>query len=1018
MSKAGVNQMSELKKRKKRSLVKRFRRTAHGAKNAVKLIRGSRFTPPYEAPYQVVMRDKFLRLRRYTEIESGAAIHLNVPILLVPPLMVTSQVYDIAPALSAINVLRGAGFDVWLTDFGVPENELGGMDRTLDDHLSLIDAAIDFVREQTGSDVHLAGYSQGGMFTYQVTAYRKSRGVASITTFGSPVDLNKNVPGGMHRDLVDRLLNSARSALSWTLDDLKGVPGSFSSMGFKLVSPRQELRYLKMMLGILGDREALSKIEPTRRFLGGEGFIAWPGPAFRSFVDNIIVQNRMMTGGFVVNGRPVTLSDITVPILYFVGEKDDFARPPSVRAIQKVVSSTEVYEVSVQAGHFGLVVGSRSLREVWPTFINWLKWQSADGFRPGNLLNVNEQKGATPATSATTAESDFSGFVEELAEDMWDKLGEVSLDVSGALSFLRWQSPRLAKLIRLGLGARVNMSQRLEDQAREIPDQTFFLYRGRAYSYAEANIRVNQFVYSLLSVGISRGDYVGIMMDNHPDYLSLIVALNRMGAVAVLLNPGSQGSVLKQAIDAGSVTGIIADPGHLEAVLEVLPKDKAWMVYGDATQAAIPQGVACLEKLMDERIRECPLKSGANPGLADDVAMLVFTSGTTGLPKAARITNGRWMMAATGSAIAGALTPNDTVYCALPLYHATGLLLGAGGALVGGSRLALSPKFSVRGFWKDVKQCGATVVFYVGELCRYLISAPDSPSEKQHSVRLFFGNGMRGEVWEELVRRFGKVRVLEFYASTEGNVVLANLSGDKIGSVGRPPVISGPIELVKYDVENEDFLRDEMGMFIPCDDDEAGMLIGKITSLNPFSKFEGYTNKEASKKKILRGVFEPGDKWFVTGDILKRDEDGDYWFVDRVGDTFRWKGENISTEQVSNVVSQIPFVHLCAVYGVKLEGREGRAGMAALELAEGHSFDGESAYNFIQSELMPAGRPRFIRIVKALEVTSSLKVIKHQLQQEGIDTRYVRDSLYWYNEEKKTYTKLTKQNTAQAMALL
>ena len=277
---------------------------------------------------------------------------------------------------------------------------------------------------------------------------------------------------------------------------------------------------------------------------------------------------------------------------------------------------------------------------------------------------------------------------------------------------------------------------------------------------------------------------------------------------------------------------------------------------------------------------------------------------------------------------------------------------------------------------------------------------------------------MRAEVWEELLQRFGKVRVLEFYASTEGNTVLANLNGEKVGSVGRPPVLSPPLELVKFDVESGDFIKDSKGNLVLCEDDEPGMLLGKISSLNPFSKFEGYTSREASKEKIVTGAFERGDRWFITGDILRRDEDGDYWFVDRVGETFRWKGENISTEQVATVVSRIPWISLCAVYGVQIEGREGRAGMAAVQLAEGEKFDGDSVFKLIQSELMPAGRPRFMRVVKELQMTSSLKVIKHRLQQEGSDRTQFKDSLYWYNEEKMTYTKLTKRNNEKAMSLL
>ncbi len=1004
-----------------------FRRALFGVTNAMKLIRGGRFSAPYEAPFNVAMRTGFTRLRRYPAAEEVKDPSLKtIPILLVPPLMVTCQVYDISEELSALQRLIAEGFDVWVADFGVPEKEEGGMKRTLDEHLLAIDACIEYVVGETGSDVHLAGYSQGGMFIYQVTAYRKSRGVASIITFGSPVDLNRNVPGGLHRDLVDRLLNSAQSTLGFTLDGLRGVPGAFTSLGFKAVSPRQELRYLRMMMGLLDDREALGRLEPTRRFLGGEGFIAWPGPAFRSFVDNVIVHNRMMTGGFVVNGVSVTLSDVTVPILYFVGERDDFARPPSVRAVKKVVSSEELHEVSVSAGHFGLVVGSRSLKEVWPTTIEWVKWRCGRGEKPASLADIRAREEARasspaveePASVGELDESDFRGFATELAEDLWKGLGTASLDVTAAVSFLRWQVPHMARLPQWGLGGRVNMGLQLELQASKFPHHTFFLYQGRAFTYGQANQRVNQVIYALLRVGVRKGQHVAIIMDNHPDYLTGIMALNRMGAVSVLVHPGSRAEVLEQALEAGEVQGVIVDPDHALAVAEVVPVEQMWLFLADQRGRERVEGITVLDRLMDPRVVEAPITQDANRGQLGDLAMLVFTSGTTGLPKAARISNGRWMMGAVGAAVAAGLTPNDTVYCCLPLYHATGLILGAGGAMAGGSRLALSPRFSVSGFWTDVRQSGATVVFYVGELCRYLVTAPDVPHERNHSVRLFFGNGMRPEVWRELLRRFGRMRVLEFYASTEGNALLANLTGEKVGSVGRPPPLAASVELVQYDVEEDKFVRDISGWLVPCQTDEPGMLISQVQQLNPFSRFEGYTDQVATRKKMLTHVFEEGDQWFITGDILRRDQDGDYWFVDRVGDTFRWKGENISTEQVASVVMGVPFVEFCAVYGVSVERHEGRVGMAAIQVQEGEKFDGRAFFQRMEEGLMPAGRPRFVRVVRHLEMTRTLKVIKHRLQEEGMDPAGFKDALYWYNQARRTYTRVNKTNLEKALESL
>ncbi|MEZ4430640.1 MAG: alpha/beta fold hydrolase, partial [Nannocystaceae bacterium] len=376
-----------------RRLGKQLRRAAFGARNAVKVVRGGRFVPPYEASYELAANIGFVRLRHYPQDPPELPLTCAQPILLVPPLMVTSQVYDIAPDLSAIAFLRRAGFDVWLVDFGAPEDERGGLDRTLDQHVLAIDAAIDLIRERTGEPVHLAGYSQGGMFAYQVAAYRKGEGVASVITFGAPVDMQKNLGADVNRDLLANLARGAWTALARPFDAVSGIPGTFSSFGFKMLNPVKELQYLRMMLGALDDREALARLEPTRRFLGGEGFVAWPGPAFRSFVDDVIVHNRMMSGGFVINGRTVTLADIRAPILCFVGVRDEFARPRSVRAIAHAAPSAELHERAIDAGHFGLVVGSRAMDEVWPTVTRWILWSAGAGPRPTELVDVRARAG-------------------------------------------------------------------------------------------------------------------------------------------------------------------------------------------------------------------------------------------------------------------------------------------------------------------------------------------------------------------------------------------------------------------------------------------------------------------------------------------------------------------------------------------------------------------------------------------------------------------------------------------------
>jgi acyl-CoA synthetase (AMP-forming)/AMP-acid ligase II len=384
----------------------------------------------------------------------------------------------------------------------------------------------------------------------------------------------------------------------------------------------------------------------------------------------------------------------------------------------------------------------------------------------------------------------------------------------------------------------------------------------------------------------------------------------------------------------------------------------------------------------------------------------MFTSGTTGMPKAARVTNRRWAVAALGAAAGCQLTSRDTVYCALPLYHATGLLIGCGGALVGGARLALAPKFSTSTFWNDVHRYGASVVIYVGELCRYLVNAPPTPIERSHAVRVFAGNGMRKDVWERVLERFGDVRVLEFYGSTEGNVALVNLSGRKVGSVGRPFVEETNIELAEYDAATGDIVRDEDGYGVVAETNEPGLLLSRVANAHPLARFDGYADEEATERKLLRDVFEKGDAWFNTGDVLRKDEDGDYWFIDRVGDTFRWKGENVSTEQVSQVIQTMPSIDFCSVYGVELEGHEGKAGMAAIQLKDGATFDTELASKLVNENLFPAARPLFIRVVEHLPVTNTLKLTKVQLEKEGANPRNISDALYFYNQDAEQYEPL------------
>ncbi|MCS6899311.1 MAG: alpha/beta fold hydrolase [Myxococcales bacterium] len=1003
-----------------RRLQKGLARLSKGAKNTIEVLREGRMGSPYRAPFEVILEEKNFRLRHYPTPE-GATRTVQQPLLLVPPLMVSSEIYDISPELSAVSWLGSQGLDVWLVDFGIPEQEEGGLARTLDDHVLAVDQCVEYLRNELGQEVHLVGYSQGGMFVYQCAAYRQARGLVSVITMGSPVDIWKNLPIPLRSEVTEKLVMLARAPVAAAISDLPGLPGALTSTGFKLLSARKEIKHFIQLLGMAPDKQALRDAanEPKRRFLNGEGFVAWPGPAFRKFVEDMIVNNRMASGGFVIAGRSVTLADITCPILFFVGTRDEIAFPHAVRAIRKAAPKAEIHEVPIRAGHFGLVVGSVAMGQVWPLVAEWIQWKAGSGPRPRALDSVlspsppdappgGEDYEAIQVALEDVAAGGVRGLYDlatEAVDFLWRRMGDVSLEVSEVVDTLRWQLPRLAQIKRMASDSRISLAAMLSEQAASIPERTFFLWRGKAYSYREAEARVNQTLCALVRAGVKPGDHVGVLMGNSPWCLTAVVALNRMGAVAALLNTGVRGRSLEQALAAAAVDLLICDGEHASGVAGVLPEGKLLVL--DRGTSPLPTGAVDLEAHLATAGEAPPPGLPINQGRGKDLALLMFTSGTTGLPKAARITNQRAILVALGTAACCRLTWRDTVYCCLPLHHATGLLVACGGALAGGARLALAPRFSAWTFWEDVRKYGASVAFYVGEICRYLVNAPVQPGEDKHPLRLLAGNGLRPDVWRRFQNRFGDVRILEFYSATEANLAFVNLTGDKVGSIGRTIPGTPEIALVRYDAEQGVPIRDDEGHFTRVPTGEPGYLIARISNEHPLSRFEGYLDAAETERKIARDAFEPGDAWFLSGDVLRCDEDGDYWFVDRIGDTFRWKGENVSTEQVAQLLMSDPAIALCVVYGVQIPGREGRAGMAALKLQEGASIDGKAIFRLVEEHLPPAARPRFLRVVSELEITPTFKFVRSMLREEGADPARISDPLFFYDESSASYAPLT-----------
>ena len=1019
MSEREMNEreMNERAKRRRstlgRTLGGSWRRLVSGVTNAREMVRLGRLTTPHRTPYDVVHQDRVYSLRRYSGLERARGEGVQAPLLFVPPLMVTSEIYDMAPEVSAVSYLLGQGVDVWMVDFGAPERIEGGMTRTLDDHVLAVSDAIERVAAASGRDVHLAGYSQGGMFCYQAAAYRGGRDLASLLTFGSPVDIRRNLPVPLSEELAEKLIGGLRRTIERPLRELEGLPGFLTSFGFKMVSPRKELEQIVDFVGKLHDRSALERRESRRRFLGGEGFVAWPGPALRTFIDEFIVKNRMAAGGFVIDGRSVTLADLKMPILYVVGLTDDIARPASVRAIRRATQSTEVHELAVPAGHLGLVVGSRALSLTWPTVVEWIRWREAQGELPARLRARPDRapKGRTVEDVDDTAFDELELDVEDFyqfatsffdrraLEDAWKRLGRVGEDMTEALDALRWQLPRLSRLRKIRSDTRISAGLALAERASEMPDATFFLWKGRAFSYGDADKRVDAIVRGLFACGVAPGDRVGVLMRGRPTYLSIVTALNRMGAVAVLLSPDMKRVGFQRALELGEVSHLVADPSNAARAREAFAGSVLVLggPYGEGR--VIPEGAVDMEAIDPSEVR-VPASYEPNAARASELAMVLFTAGREEEPRAAKITNRRWAFSALGAAAGCTLNPNDTVYCALPLHHAAGILVAVGGALIGGSRLALAAEFHPSHFWSEARRYGATVVFYAGEMCRALVDAPPDPADGNNPVRLFAGSGMRADVWEKLRTRFA-VGVLEFYASTEGNAVLANASGEKIGALGRPLPGATDMSIVRYDLEAGELLRDDSGMLQRAGVNEPGLLIARVDRGHPMAGFDGYVDRAATEARILTDAFEPGDRWFVTGDLLRQDEGGDYWFVDRLADVVRTRGGPVFTRHVEDTLYRRGDVGQVAVYGLSQDGGEVVA--ATIVPREGTLDSGQLDWGrlaeLVSEKLEPHERPRVIRVASAIPMTDGYRpqkreLVLHALEGEvhrlGDDGRYHR----------------------------
>ena len=522
------------------------------------------------------------------------------------------------------------------------------------------------------------------------------------------------------------------------------------------------------------------------------------------------------------------------------------------------------------------------------------------------------------------------------------------------------------------------------------------------FDYATLAARSNRYSRWALAQGLGQGDVVGLMLENRPDYLAAWIGIIRTGTTVALLNTRLQGRSLAHCVDLvaprHTIVGRSCASFYASAIPFLTSAPRIWR-HGDA------EGLeGALAGLPDT-----PLELGERLAVTPSTrALCIFTSGTTGWPKAANVSHRRivtWSQWFAGLADTG---PSDRMYDVLPLYHSVGGIVAPGCVLVSGGAVVIRDGFSARAFWDDVRRWDCTLFQYIGELCRYLLSGTTPGEPPIHRLRLALGNGLRADVWEAFRDRFGIPDILEFYAATEGSFSLVNVEG-KVGAIGRiPPVLAHrfPAALVRFDVEGVEPVRGDDGFCRRVGVNEVGEAIGEIRSdpTSPSGTFEGYTSATESERKVLHNVFEPGDRWFRTGDLMRRDRSGFYYFVDRIGDTFRWKGENVATSEVAEALTGTPGVLEASVYGVAVPGHDGRAGMAALVTGDG--FDLGALRLHLATRLPPYARPLFLRLATAIATTDTFKHTKGPLVQDGFDPATVTDALFVEDRDAGAYVVL------------
>ena len=554
-----------------------------------------------------------------------------------------------------------------------------------------------------------------------------------------------------------------------------------------------------------------------------------------------------------------------------------------------------------------------------------------------------------------------------------------------------------------------SLAHTFQDTTNRFAERPFLYFEDEMWTYADTNKAANILATYLTSTGVKHGERIVLFMENRPSFVISLLALNKIGAIAVLINTSLTGDPLIHCINSSDSVKCIVGAEQADALEDVLDqinitKQEDFLWSKDTDQYSLPDWAidlqAQLDNSNDKNLDETNLVK------AKDVACYIFTSGTTGVPKAAICPNQKLIAASINIKMAGyRINEKDCMHNSLPLYHSTGLMLGLCAVVQAGASTFIKRKFSATSFWDEVQQYNTTALVYIGELCRYLANSEPRQAEQNNPLKVMVGNGLRPDVWDTFKDRFQVNRIVEIYGASEGNALFMNLL-NKNKTIG---MTNADVALIEYDVAEDEVLKTDDGFCKRILNHDPGLLIVRI---GPNAVFNGYTDAQATEKKILRNVFDEGDAWFNTGDLIKTVDVGyslgktHYQFVDRIGDTFRWKSENVSTNEVGEILNGYKDVNMSNVYGVQIPGCEGRAGMAAFSLDDAESFDWQAFSDYVENSLPKYARPLFIRIIQEMDTTGTFKLKKNDLRNEAFDIGKVSDPIYCLKPNSSNYVAL------------